>query len=802
VAVPQVLPRPVEEVAVEIEQQARAVADRPQAAPQVAGEVLARWLEQSSGGGPNGGFLLLASADPSSPSSAAGGERVFLGFREALLRSRAFELLLDVGSRVPPLRAALQCRGSGSEGPSALVQSLGQVAEQILLPGSLRLWPGLLEALLADGDAKGAQGSQPTGAPSAPSVGKARKGPGSLRWEQWGRRVLAALKRGWQSESLSRVLNHLDHRLSDLAGGQAFEKAEHVNAGAGTEDIWHGSAGGRLSKQGIRAALAREKLRERAGEAGGLRLRSELLCGACARLAAAVSGGAARAPKLERLLADADDAMASLDEGVKLMHSEQESLSGSLSELGGELQRQMTSVQMTRQAFAEKRGTLQDERKALLRRLEELDLHMAQLQQEENGCIAQERQLREQLQTTTAHYEKMIASAIQEQQSLADEKLRAVAYKECAHMALDVVRAYVGSRGVELAEQLRRRRAELKRTLAQYLKVERLRIEAAGECLDGVLPHKPGGATAASGAGTEASELEAAADEAWNAAQRVLRKAEAALGTNDAEASPPAAEAANEGPEPGAASPTAAVAAGEGTSPGPEADATQEAGEGGGQAVAEGASARQPEDAREVFARAGEQQCVDCGSAGAEWASVSHGTYLCTECAGRHRGLGVHLSFVRSTTMDRWRDEHLRRMQLGGNARFREFLSGYPRLSGPVGTTEELTALYSSRAAAFYRRRLSSLCEGRAAQQESAPPVEEGHLEATSGDLSPDGGPVLLAGGNGEDNSLSNDDGEASGSLAQERQALKAARADFQQRLEQRRGVGAIAVVKGDAGVG
>eukprot|EP00439_Symbiodinium_sp_Y106_P052108 s4488_g6.t5 len=132
-------------------------------------------------------------------------------------------------------------------------------------------------------------------------------------------------------------------------------------------------------------------------------------------------------------------------------------------------------------------------------------------------------------------------------------------------------------------------------------------------------------------------------------------------------------------------------------------------------------------ESQAFFLKAAEEDlcvCADCSALGCEWASVSYGIYLCVDCAGQHRGLGVHLSFVRSLAMDRWTPSQLRRMELGGSLRFRAFLAPFG-LGDSSGAGSSCHARYSSRAASYYRRRLDAECRGQAFS-DVAPSREEG----------------------------------------------------------------------------
>ena len=59
--------------------------------------------------------------------------------------------------------------------------------------------------------------------------------------------------------------------------------------------------------------------------------------------------------------------------------------------------------------------------------------------------------------------------------------------------------------------------------------------------------------------------------------------------------------------------------------------------------------------------------CAECGAVQPKWASINLGITLCVQCSGAHRSLGVHLSQVRSLTLDTIKLPALRALLCVGN---------------------------------------------------------------------------------------------------------------------------------------
>lgn len=114
--------------------------------------------------------------------------------------------------------------------------------------------------------------------------------------------------------------------------------------------------------------------------------------------------------------------------------------------------------------------------------------------------------------------------------------------------------------------------------------------------------------------------------------------------------------------------------------------------------------------------------CFDCPAKNPSWVSVTYGVFLCMDCCGRHRGLGVHISFMRSAELDTWKPEEALRVHYGGNAAARDYFKQHG--------INDAKNRYNTTAAQMYKRRLDKLVAG-----ETAPPVPNfGSSHFPSGD--------------------------------------------------------------------
>lgn len=110
--------------------------------------------------------------------------------------------------------------------------------------------------------------------------------------------------------------------------------------------------------------------------------------------------------------------------------------------------------------------------------------------------------------------------------------------------------------------------------------------------------------------------------------------------------------------------------------------------------------------------------CVDCNCPSPVFASISHGSFICSLCAGGHDSLG-NLSELKSLLSNDWTMFELKKMISGGNSALKEFTDYYGISEFPIEIK------YKTNAMGLYRRMLVEITLGHTFAEELLT-VEEG----------------------------------------------------------------------------
>jgi ADP-ribosylation factor GTPase-activating protein 1 len=109
-----------------------------------------------------------------------------------------------------------------------------------------------------------------------------------------------------------------------------------------------------------------------------------------------------------------------------------------------------------------------------------------------------------------------------------------------------------------------------------------------------------------------------------------------------------------------------------------------------------------------------------------------HRQYTCPFAC--ERGLGTHITFVRSVTMDKWTERQIHLMKAGGNQQFNDFLRKHGvdvgAFAASPASSVSIRSKYDSPPAELYKQVLVARIEGRPEPTELPPPRSYRNLES------------------------------------------------------------------------